>query len=451
MLNIPQNSNWLEEQAKVSQDELAIVTGHTELTYSALLKSVSERTQVISNQIKKNDIIGIEAEHSEQFIIDLLAVWSLGAAVLPLSPNLSYAEKSAQINAFGFKVLNDLLNEDANLARRNPASDQSALIMFTSGTTGKQKAVKHTFESLYSSANSINEIFNFLKKEIWLASLPFYRIGGFQIIVRALLSGGTICIPEEIKTEAISQSLQSFQPDYLSLVNASLKELLNTNKNELQKCKAVFVGGGPVNSRLILESIENKITLYKVYGSTETGSMVSILIPEDALNKSDSAGKPLPGVDLKIVDDEVFVASHSLFSGYINNEVLTKAKISDGWFATGDEGFIDKDGFLFIKSRKDNLIISGGEKIDPEEIKNELENLNQIEQAFVFGVPDQKWGEKICAAVAVTTRVNIEELKDKLKEILPSYKIPKAIKVVEKIPQDEMGKVNFTELKKLFE
>ncbi|MDZ7766308.1 MAG: o-succinylbenzoate--CoA ligase [Melioribacteraceae bacterium] len=447
-----QNSNWLLKQTELNGDACAVKINQKQITYSELKHLIHERTKELASSINNEDIVGILAEHSIQFIIDLFALWNYGAAVLPINPNLKESEIQDQINFIGCKTLSKKeIDTTTEFEYKNYSSDSIALIMFTSGSTGKPKAVVHTFESLYSSAESIDKLLQFKQNEKWLASLPFYRIGGFQIILRAILSGGTICIPTEVSSEEISNSISLYQPDYISVVNPILEKLTATNKEELQNSKAVFAGGGPVESNLIKKGIENGISIYKVYGSTETGSMVSILHPKEAAEKFESAGKPLPGVKIKIDDDQICVSASSLFKEYYKNKEQTTDKLFNNWYYTGDEGYIDKDGFLFVTNRKDNFIISGGEKVDPKEIEKALTSFDKIEKAIVFSVPDKKWGEKICAAVVSKTNLDLDEIHKSLKQILPSYKIPKMIKQIESIPFDEMGKANLTELQNLFD
>lgn len=441
------NNNWFSESAELFGSRKAVVTDEMEFTYLQLANHINERTKTLTEkEINRNDIVGLFAEHSYQFIVDLLSVWKIGGVVFPINTKLAKNEIDRQIKFTGCKLLAD------KKVGKNSASNKmsAALILFTSGTTGENKAVVHTYNSLFASASSIDKAIQLEEEKKWLASLPFYRIGGFQIIIRALLTGGTLCIPKNVSTKKIIDGVNRYKPDYISLVNATYRSLLQSNSNELKNTKAIFVGGGPVESSLLKEGISKGLPVYKVYGSTETSSMISILKPEDAVNKIESAGKPLPGVNIKIMQNEILVYSDSLFTGYYKNDSLTKEKIKNGWYKTGDVGYIDDDGFLFIEGRKDNIIISGGEKIDPKEIESILKKLDNIKEAVVLGIPDEKWGQRICAAVVSNTKLDVSEIQDELKEILPSYKIPKMIKQIESIPVDEMGKVNLSELQNLF-
>lgn len=438
--------NWFAEQSKLHDGHAAILTKEISITYKQLSGLVNDRVEGLQKiNIMQNDIVGVLAEHSYQFIIDLLAIWRIGAAAFPINVKLTEEEINRQVNFIGCKVL----TED-KAVNKSIADCSAALIMFTSGSTGENKAVVHSLNSLFASVSSIDQEIHLEENKKWLASLPFYRIGGFQIIIRSLLTGGTLCIPSGISTENIINGIIHFKPDYISLVNATYRSLLQSSINGLKNTKAIFIGGGPVESSLFKEGLSKGLPVYKVYGSTETGSMITMLKPEDVENKIDSAGKPLPGVKLKIEQNEILVSTNSLFTGYYKNCSLTKEKIVNGWYRTGDIGFIDNDGFLFVEGRKDNILISGGEKINPTEIEDILKYHFNITDAVVLGIPDEKWGQKVCAAVVCNINLNISEVQDKLKQILPIYKIPKIIKQVESIRVDEMGKVNLTDLQNLF-
>ncbi len=449
MLKVGLNTNWLIQQSELNGNSLAIVNRKETITYNQLRKKVENRAAKL-NEIKEKDIVAIEAKQGVKFVVDLLAVWSIGAIALPINPNLTKEEIEKQIKFIGCKrIKNNYAPPESSIKLKKFSLDKPALIMFTSGSTGAQKAVVHTFETLFKSAESIDKLISFQENEKWLASLPFYRIGGFQILVRALLSGGTIILPDELKSTEILKSIKTFHLNYISIVNATLSKILESNENN-KNWKAIFVGGGPVNSELMRKAINQELPVYKVYGSTETGSMISILKPDDALLKIDSAGKPLPNIKVEITDNEITVESKTLFKEYFRNETLTKSKLIREKYFTGDEGYIDEDGFLYIDKRKDNFIISGGEKINLEEVESALISLKKIDKAAVIGLEDEKWGKKVCAVITTNDDVELREIKTKLKEKLPAYKIPKEIKLIEKMPVDEMGKINRKEIEKLF-
>ena len=151
----------------------------------------------------------------------------------------------------------------------------------------------------------------------------------------------------------------------------------------------------------------------------------------------------MPGCAVEIEDNEIVVSGRTIFQNYFNDEDHTKQKLRNGKFYTGDTGFIDDDGFLFVTGRKDEMIISGGENINPAEIKNLLESHPSITEAFVFGVPDKKWGEAVTAAVVPDNKnIDSDELKDWLKVKAASFKIPKKIFLLTGLPKTDLGKID---------
>lgn len=452
MLTVSLHSNWLLEQAKMNPNNYALLSDDKKLTYNELHEKVQFVSSQLRSTIQKGDIVGINANHSPSFVINTLAVWNLAGIVFPINPNLPDEEREQQISFINCKNIAEVVTTRENQIRDEIYTvDNSALILFTSGSTNNPKAVMHTFRSLYSSAESIDSKILFESNELWLASLPFFRIGGFQMILRSLLSGGTLCIPNSVRSENLIESIKFYKPQYMSFVNATLKRFIESDIDFQDSIKAVFAGGGPIESDFLIRAYDKKLPVYKVYGSTETGSMISMFEPTDRFEKLNSAGKPLPNVKVKIHDGEVLVKSPSLFSGYYKNHYLNNDRLKDKWFNTGDIGFIDKDGFLFIEGRIDNFIISGGEKIDPREIETELLKFDLINEAVVFGVDDKKWGEKVCAVITSSEEIQIEKIIEDLKARLTAYKIPKAIKQIDQIPVDEMGKINLSGIKKLFQ
>jgi O-succinylbenzoic acid--CoA ligase len=333
--------------------------------------------------------------------------------------------------------------------------------MFTSGSTGNPKAVVHTFQSLYESVLALDSFTELSTGDIWLASLPLYHIGGFMIFIRSLTAGSSVAFPVSPKFEDISQAIKQSNPTYISLVTTTLQNLLDCNVKPNKNLKFVFLGGGPSQTELIIEAVEKSWHVVKVYGSTETCSMITALHPDEIKSKPDSVGKLLGENKIKIMSlpavllagkskndlDEVAVFSKSLFKEYYNDQLTTNNKLKDGWYHTGDYGWIDSEGYIYIESRKDNLIISGGENITASEVESAIRKHPLVKDVLVFGLQDKTWGQIVCAAI-VSKTISEDVIKDFLKEKIAAYKIPKRFFIVSEIPRNEMGKANRTELLK---
>ena len=340
--------------------------------------------------------------------------------------------------------------------------DSTAVIIFTSGSTGKPKGVQLTFNNLIQSALTGNQLFNYKKNDRWLASLPFYHVGGFSIITRAIFNGNTLLLPENLNIESVQNVIQKKHPTLTSFVSTQLKRLLENDIKPNPELRHILLGGGFLDTDLVTSAINKGWNVSKSYGSTETASFVTALTATEFVIKKESAGKALTPNEILIVDEnrnllepktlgEVAVKGKSVAKGYINNRDETGQKFKGDTYYTGDYGYLDDDGYLFIEARRNDLIVSGGENINPYEVETELLRHPYILEASVLGLEDKEWG--FITAAAVVTRENkiiqLEELKLFLKDKLAGFKIPKKLFIVEKFPKTEMGKIQKEKLKEI--
>ncbi|HEX2984454.1 MAG TPA: AMP-binding protein [Ignavibacteriales bacterium] len=341
--------------------------------------------------------------------------------------------------------------------------EQTALIMYTSGSSGAPKGVELTFSNLYYSAANANEILEHTEKDKWLASLPFYHIGGFSIIIRSILYGTSIIIPSSMNYIDIVESIQRHNPSLISLVPTNLKRMVESGVKPNKELRHVLLGGGPSEKGLVDKALYEDWNIVKVYGSTETSSLVSAVDCKKHITKSGSSGKALSGNEILITDDNFFVlgsntagnimvAGPSIFACYYKDDQYTKSKFNGKYYLTGDYGYIDQDGYLYVLSRRTDLIISGGENISPFEIEEKLNALENIIESCVFPVDDKEWGQ--IAAAAIVVKKNFQgienSIREELKQTLPSFKIPKRIFIIKEIPKTSIGKPRREEIKKLF-
>ncbi len=472
MLNLKENTGLLKQQAEVNGNVLSIISRKHKLTYKKLYTEVRKTAQYFRNNgIKENDKVAFLIENNESFIIDLLAVWELGAVAVPINVKLLSNEIKNLFSIVDCKhiIIQKNLQQNLNLTskankmvcpfRYDIPSDKiliknikysltdTAVIIFTSGTTGKPKGVEITFGNLYQSAVALNTFIKHSTGDTWIASLPFYHISGFSIITRSILNGCTIVLPKSLKIFDIKTAFEKYHPTFISLVPTMLKIFLETGTKPHKNMKAMFIGGGPSSSKLIEKSIKKKFKIVKVYGSTETTSMVTAATQYDLIEKPQTSGKPIDNNQIKIVDEnknelpngkigEIVVEGNSIAKGYFNNIKATEKKFEDKKYYTGDFGFIDNDGFLFIEMRREDLIISGGENINSKEVENAILNIPGIKDAYVFKEKDEVWGEIVCAGVVFDNIVfKDEKIKNILKKNLSAYKIPKKFYRLDKIPE----------------
>ncbi|MAT59304.1 MAG: hypothetical protein CMF23_15130 [Ignavibacteriae bacterium] len=462
MLNIFENIN---PTSKINFEDRVI----------PLFKIKEESESISLSQFQSDgNYVSIITKNSYSFVKHLLAVWNNGLIPVPINhqlKNVQVKEMLGSINCSNLIVDSDVKQNYTSVCKTvlsfeeleksnsiNNKYNNTAVVLFTSGSTSFPKAVPLSFYNFDEHYKSIKSRFNLSKEDNWLASLPFYHIGGFAIIMRALLSGADLSLVNSYKTGEIISAVNKFNPSHISLVPTQLFEIVNNHIKPNTNHKALFLGGGPSNYNLVNAAIELGWNIIKVYGSTETCSMVSSVSIKDYPAKINSSGKAFDQNEIIIVDDkmnplsknqigEIVIKSNSLSSGYINNE---NNQFGSFGFLTKDFGYIDDDGFLHIEMRREDLIVTGGENVNPFEIENVIKNFNFVEDSVVIGVDDVKWGQIICAVVQTKSDVNINDFIKDLKSILPSFQVPKQIIIVDSIPRNEMGKVKRNDLKKLF-
>lgn len=311
--------------------------------------------------------------------------------------------------------------------------DQEATIMFSSGSTGRAKAIIHTIGNHYYSAVQSNHHIPLNTDDKWLLSLPLYHVGGISILWRCFLAGATVMIDDSSKD--LAHIIDKYQISHISLVPTQLHRLMNKLPAS-SSLKAILIGGGPISSTLIEQSVNHKLPVYISYGLTEMSSQVAtsprINIPND-VNKV----RALKHSQIKVKAGEIYVKGKTRFKGYLTNGAFQQPFDSDGWFATGDIGILDADQNLNIKGRKDNMFISGGENIYPEEIEQVLLNDQRISEAYIIPVNNAEFGERPVGFIR--GKIAREDLKNICASQLERFKVPIELY---KIPETDTFKIS---------
>ncbi|RPI65778.1 MAG: hypothetical protein EHM47_18190, partial [Ignavibacteriales bacterium] len=240
------------------------------------------------------------------------------------------------------------------------------------------------------------------------------------------------------------ESIKTHKPTLASVVSSQLKYFLDKDFIPPEELRTVLLGGGFADKELIFKAMNNGWKIAKVYGSTETSSFVSFMNTTEVYNKPGASGKIIPPNEIKItVEREVIVKSPSIMKGYFNNEQETFSKLKNGFYQTGDLGFIDNEGYLFIESKRDDLIITGGENVNPVEVEKTILLNTKVKEVCVTGLDDSQWGQVIFAAVVLNENTDMteNELKLFLKDKISSFKIPKKFIFVDHLPKSELGKI----------
>jgi o-succinylbenzoate---CoA ligase len=306
--------------------------------------------------------------------------------------------------------------EPADVPQERPAT-----IIFTSGSSGAPKAALHTFGNHYHSALGSNTNIALRPGDRWLHSLPLYHVGGLSILFRCMLAGATVALPQP--GTSLGESIAGLGATHVSLVSTQLSWLLQEDAY-LVGLEAVLMGGGPVPPSLVDEALARGLPLHTSYGLTEMASQVTTTLPGASIEELRTAGRVLPNREVSISKSgEILVRGETLFAGYVEGEEPDRPLDAEGWFHTRDLGEIDESGYLRVGGRMDNLFISGGENIQPEEIEEALCRLDGIDEAVVVPVLDEEFGARPVAFVRAAGRMP-EELARKLEPLLPRFKIP---------------------------
>lgn len=453
-----------------SKELIAIRTDSESISYKKLFELSDKIARNIISILKtEQKYIPVLSSNSSEFIIITIALWNLGLVPVPLNTRWTEKEISNIIFNNNFEIvlferefsdrlsscsINKLSFDDLFIFNYEPFQtrfNDEAVVIFTSGSSAQPKGVVHTFDSLVNSILNGSKVLNQNIGDRWLASLPFYHIGGFQIICRALSSGCEIIIPTDLRIESIKKSINKFKPTHISLVAAQLKRLIEENTIPDQTLKMSFIGGGFSEDNLLLEAAQKGWNPIRVYGSSETASFVTTATAEEIISKPNTVGKAVENVKLKISSEgEILISTKSLFKNYLNDEKARYEKIINEFYHSGDLGEIDKDGYLFVEARRTDLIVSGGENINPIEVENELLKIPSIKEACVFPIQDEHWGQIAAAALVTDEIIDEEYLKNELKKNLASFKIPKKFFFVDKLPKTTLGKIEREKVRKMF-
>jgi O-succinylbenzoic acid--CoA ligase len=454
----------------------AVITGNKAYSYFDLIEECKSCCRKLKQfNINAGDHAAIICNNEFEFILLVFAIWNSRGVPVLLNTKLSAEEIQreilfadckftfvhqklvSQINLAGIKTIEFPLTDNGrtkgNLILQQTSNNDTAVIIFTSGSSGKPKAVMLSFENLMQSALIGNKVLEINSKDRLLASLPFYHIGGFSIIIRTLMFGSSLLIPNSLSGNDLIESLKLFKPTITSLVSNQLKKLVDEKITPPKELRLILLGGGFFSKGLILKAVSQGWKTAKVYGSTETSSFITFMNFEESKIRPAASGKAISPNRILITDQgEIAILSPSLMKGYYNNKDEDVLKLKDGFFYTGDIGYVDNEGYLYIKAKRNDLIVSGGENINPIEVEKQILTHPKVIEVSVVGVEDKEWGQIVSAAVILKENENLteDELKTFLKKKTASFKIPKQIIFVNNLPKTELGKVQREKVRKLF-
>lgn len=470
---------WLAEQAAARPDGRAVRQGDVDLTYAELAERAGRAAAALAvADVRAGDRVAVRLPDEIPHVVAIHAVAWLGAVLVPVHPRWREEETAVALGGCDARFLVDdpaapldpaklpcpvfsgdrLPGESAGPAPPPAPQPDGELhsILYTSGTTGTPRPVHLTHGNHRASAEASAAHLGVEPDDDWLCPLPLSHVGGLAIVLRSVLYGTAFTLvpaSSGFDPERVGRLLASGEVTLASLVPTMLRRLLDLPEPPVPspRLRAVLLGGGPADPELVRRALDAGYPVRTTYGMTETASQV-VTMPggEAPREKLGSAGLPLPGVELEIVDGE----GHPVGPGEtgtvrVKGPMVATAAADEpsdarAWLATGDLGRIDEDGFLWIEGRRDQVIVTGGENVSPVEVESVLRRHPQVADCAVLGLPDPEWGHTVAAAVVPSdpaTPPAPEDLATWCRQHLAGFKVPKRIAVLDDLPRTPSGKV----------
>ncbi|MGB6406932.1 MAG: o-succinylbenzoate--CoA ligase [Planococcus donghaensis] len=467
--------NWLSQRSYLSGERMALSFEQQQWTFCEINTIALDYAGKLSALgVNENSRVAVLAKSTPEFVFVLYGCLHLGCEMVMLNERLSSNELAYQINdaEVAFILVADVLKEKVDDSRvilfgevenakpvqfepqQQWAKNRTISIMYTSGTTGHPKGVRQTAENHFSSAVSSALNIGIAPEDVWLCAVPLFHISGFSILMRSLIYGMGVRLYEKFDADQSAEEICNGSVTHISVVGVTLERILTSVEQASMQAsghfKAVLAGGGPIPIAYMKRAKNCGIPVLQTYGMTETSSQTTTLQVADAERKIGSAGKPLFLYEVKTEIPgevgEILIRGPQVTPGYIGKFAEREVQ-RDGWLHTGDMGYLDDEGFLFVVDRRSDLIVSGGENVYPAEIEKVLSAHPAVQEVGVCGAPSDLWGEVPVAFAVLQKEVTAEELLAYCREQLASYKVPKQLTVVESLPRNASNKLLRRELR----
>jgi acyl-CoA synthetase (AMP-forming)/AMP-acid ligase II len=478
-------------------------------TYAQTNERVSRlANSLVKLGVGKGDRVGMLQVNCHQFIESYYAAAKLGSIFVPLNfrakadelaymimnaqakilflgsryldlinsilPQLAMVKECISIDSRDRLYYEDLVQSASPEESYSEIGDEDiTILMYTSGTTGRPKGVPLRHNAFVSYVLENVDPASPEIEERNLLTVPLYHVAGIQAMLAAIYGGRTLVMMRQFEVKEWMEMIQHEKATRAMLVPTMLKRIIDDpdfNKYDLSSLKVVTYGAAPMPFEVINKAISVMpwVRFINAFGQTETASTITTLGPEDHIIEgtqeerekklkrlASSIGKPLPDVEVKIVDEEgktllptevgeILARGPRVMTGYWQDEQKTSQVMTkDGWLRTGDMGWMDEEGYIYLTGRGDDMIIRGGENISPEEVENVLHSHPKIEEASVIGISDQEWGQEPRAVVVLKKgeKATPEEIIEFCRTRLSGFKRPRSVVFIDSLPRNPMGKV----------
>jgi len=498
----------IDYHARRRPNHLALVSDETQYTYQELKQRSEHLAQAFLAQgVSPSERVGLLGQNSIDHMVAFTACSRVGAVAVPLNyrlapPETAYVCDDAQITlilildpsveALAESIaearnnksifMSDLKQSHLPLNRSMLASaapkkalpdflneHHATLQLYTSGTTGKPKGVALSHRNLSALMNHLtNANPGILGIDgIDLVCAPMFHIGGAGSTIVPLLCGGSVVMHKAFEPKTVLEAIQEHRIREMFMVPAMILSLLRDvpdfEQYDVSSLEIIGYGAAPISPTLLQEAVERfKCGFNQYYGMTETCGTAIALSPEiheRALHGEpellQAAGQTCLGVEAKVCDSngrelstgetgEIWLRSTASMLHYFNLPEATEKTLIDGWILTGDAGYMNEEGFIFLRDRIKDMVVSGGENIYPVEVENVLAQIPGVRETAVIGIPDEKYGEALLAFIAMTDGFappSTEEMVDFCRNKLAGYKIPRQLEIIDALPRNPTGKI----------
>ena len=480
----------MTEAAEAKPEGIAVKLDDVELNYAVLKEGSARMAGVLAEKgVGRGDRVGVMLPNVPYFPVAYYGVLQLGAVVVPMNVLLKGREVQFYLEDSEAKVLiawsdfeeaakkgadaagaeylpvkpgefEKLLGEaEPNHEMADRDGDDTAVILYTSGTTGKPKGAELTHANLHKNATvCAGTLVEISDEDRLLGALPlFHSFGQTCCLNAAVASRGMISLIPRFDP---AKALEIIERDKITIfegVPTMYNAMLAVEDREKYdtSCLRLCLSGGAAMPAETMRSFEEAFSckILEGYGLSETSPVASFNHP-DRERKPGSIGTPIEGVEMKVVDDdgnevaqgevgEIVIRGHNVMKAYWNRPEATEEAIKDGWFHTGDMAKVDEDGYFFIVDRKKDLIIRGGYNVYPREIEEVLYEHPAIQEAAVLGVPHEELGEEVGAAIVLKSgeELDADEVKSYVKDQVAAYKYPRKVWFMDELPKGPTGKI----------
>ena len=494
----PGLGTWMRKRRLKSPDKTALIYGDgSVMSYRQLADRADGVASLLSSRgVAKGDCVAFMGENSPEFLAALFGCAQVGAVFVPVNTRLAapeilhvladsraravihdreYAERLAPlISAVGIANVIETsdLGEAGSRTHRyveaDAAPEDPAAVIYTSGTTGRAKGAVLTHQNLtWVALNSLVD-YDIVSTDVALMISPLFHVASLGMgALPVLLKGGTIVLEKGFEPGRALRLIAEHGVTMLSGVPTTYQLLADHPDwatTDLTTLAKLTCGGSAVPTRILNAYEERGLHFSQGYGMTETSPGATSLSPSMTRTKQGSVGLPHFFTDVRIADEhgrpapqgsvgEIEITGPNVFPGYLNLPDSTAAAFTaDGWFRSGDLGYLDEDGYLHISDRLKDMIISGGENIYPAEVENLISDIDGVSGVAVIGVPDEQWGEVPWAIVTVREAASVDtaSVRAQLDGKLARYKLPKNVIIVDELPRTASGKVRKADLRTRF-